>query len=95
MKNQKKKWSLTRKIEMFLLIFGALVVLVPMVVAMTAAEPVFTEGQTLGILISSLCVLEAGTILGTVRRHKEGKDISFSIGACIGLLIVGILQIFG
>ena len=94
MKKQKKSWSLSRVIEIFLLVFGALTVAVPMGIAMGAKETAaFSSGQIQGFLISGFGLMEAGAVMAVVRRKKAGKDISFAIGACIAILIVGILQI--
>lgn len=92
MKKQKK--PLGRVIEVFLLVFGALTVAVPMGIAMGAKETAaFSSGQIQGFLISGFGLMEAGSVMAVVRRKKTGKDISFAIGACIAILIVGILQV--
>ena len=101
MKKQKKPWPLGRVIEVFLLVFGALTVAVPMFtimpsmgIAMGAKETAaFSSGQIQGFLISGFGLMEAGSVMAVVRRKKTGKDISFAIGACIAILIVGILQV--
>lgn len=93
MKKQRKKWPLGKSIAVFLLVFGALTVIISMVTAMTAEESLTPE-QMKGVLISGFGIMEAGAVLGTVCRRKAGKDISFAIGACIGILLVEILQIF-
>lgn len=94
MKKQKKSWPLGRVIEVFLLVFGALTVAVPMGIAMGAKETAaFSSGQIQGFLISGFGLMEAGSVMAVVRRKKTGKDISFAIGACIAILIVGILQV--
>ncbi len=94
MKKQKKPWPLGRVIEVFLLVFGALTVAVPMGIAMGAKETAaFSSGQIQGFLISGFGLMEAGSVMAVVRRKKTGKDISFAIGACIAILIVGILQV--
>lgn len=94
MKKQKKSWPLGRVIEVFLLVFGALTVAVPMGIAMGAKETAaFSSGQIQGFLISGFGLMEAGSVMAVARRKKTGKDISFAIGACIAILIVGILQV--
>lgn len=94
MKKQKKSWPLGRVIEVFLLVFGALTVAVPMGIAMGAKETAaFSSGQIQGFLISGFGLMEAGSVMAVVRRKKTGKDISFAIGACIAILIVGTLQV--
>ena len=94
-KKQKEKWPLDKTVEVFLLAFGVLTIAVPMAVAMASDTAVFTGAQAKGILIAGFGIVEAGAILGTVRRRREGKDIAFSIGICGGLLIVLILQLLG
>ena len=94
MKKQKKSWPLGRVIEVFLLVFGALTVAVPMGIAMGAKETAaFSSGQIQGFLIAGFGLMEVGSVMAVVRRKKTGKDISFAIGACIAILIVGILQV--
>lgn len=94
MKKQKKTWPLSRIIEVFLLVFGALTVAVPMAVAMGARETAaFSQGQVHGLLISGFGLMEAGAVMAVIRRKKAGKDISFALGACIAILAVGVLQL--
>lgn len=93
MRKPRKKWPLGKRVAVFLLIFGALTVVVSMFIAVTSEESLTPE-QMKGVLISGFGIMEAGAVLGTVCRRKAGKDISFAIGACIGILLVEILQIF-
>lgn len=94
MKKRKRSWPLSRGIEVFLLVFGALTVAVPMTMAMGARETAaFSQGQIQGFLIAGFGLMEAGAVMAVVRRKKAGKDISFAIGACIAILAVGVLQL--
>lgn len=94
MKKQKRSWPLSRGIEVFLLVFGALTVAVPMTMAMGARETAaFSQGQIQGFLIAGFGLMEAGAVMAVVRRKKAGKDISFAVGACIAILAVGVLQL--
>ena len=94
MKRQRKPWPLSRVIEVFLLVFGALTILVPMGIAMGARKTAaFSAGEVQGFLIAGFGLMEAGAVMGVIRRKKAEKDISFAIGACIAILVVGILQI--
>ena len=94
MKKHKKSCLLSRVMEVFLLAFGALTVAVPMGIAMSARETAaFSQGQIQGFLIAGFGLMEAGAVMAVVRRKKAGKDISFTIGACIAILVVGVLQL--
>lgn len=81
------------RFEVFLLIFGALVVFVPMLMALTAERVIFAPGEVKGIVIAGAAIAEAGLVMGILRRRKAGKDITFRIGACIGVLLVAIWQL--
>ena len=74
MKKQKKSWPLGRVIEVFLLVFGALTVAVPMGIAMGAKETAaFSSGQIQGFLISGFGLMEAGSVMAVVRRKRPER----------------------
>lgn len=92
MKKQRKKPPFEKRLAVFLIAFGALTLMISMIIALTAEESL-TLGQMNGVLISGFGIMEAGAVTGVAYRRRAGKDISFSIGACIGIFLVALFLI--
>lgn len=91
MKKEKKKKDPLAYIQAGLLIFGALTLILPMIVALSGDR--FSRDQAIGILIGGFGVMEVGTVLWVLRRRWAGKDISVAVGVCIGILLFALWQI--
>lgn len=87
----KKKTDPLAYIQWGLLTFGALALILPMIVAQSGDG--FSRDQAVGILIGGFGIMEVGTVLWVLRRHWAGKDISIAVGVCIGILAFALWQI--
>lgn len=87
----KKKRDPLAYLQGALLLFGALTLILPMILALSGSG--FSRDEAVGILIGGFGVMEVGAVLWVLRRRWAGKDISIAIGVCIGIALFALWQI--